>query len=583
VLLTWTYQGNDDSGFELEMEDQTIGENFHTILVPGAVDSTGHGTTTVDSLTWGDAHNFRIRADHTDGTVSAYVSGAGYTPPLLTAPQLSVTPFTDSDGISHLTVSWSGAPAGGTVELRLTGDAFPDVAKVLVIEGNDVYLIPAGADGQGSLLDPGVRNNAGSYSYQIEGFSTTGQPTSWSSPKSGALPEGASPSISGTGSTNTSITFSWTGSADAATITVYSFFMKATVPGQTDLSFPSTAQAYSVGEVDAPPDQSVIQDLTFTLSSLAPGTTYHCVLTTAQHAGVGLVNGGIPLGFVQFDITTTGIAPTTPPAAPAFAHAMYDPSVPFGQVKLYWANTPNNETGYTIDRMIPIDTGGYRLVFVANTGADVTSYTDRLLHDNGPYQFRIYSRNAAGESADFAGAACVAIGGPDITADLASIWSHLRKIAAIPQGRATLEAGYFVPLGDQAGNWDIDRLGGQSVHVPTNYGYLPDGTATVTVSGHVYKQADVNYWLYGAWIGALGLDVVEQQIAYAKVVAHARGTTEGASGKAAWFMAGLHADAGIPIPTAIPNVAPARKPIDVNGVPLEWHVGNPPNEISGAD
>jgi hypothetical protein len=77
AVLTWGYQGNDASAFEIEEEDTSIaGTNFYNIRT-----TSGTGTMTV-SLTAGDTYLFRIRADHNDGSVSDYVQGAPVTVPL---------------------------------------------------------------------------------------------------------------------------------------------------------------------------------------------------------------------------------------------------------------------------------------------------------------------------------------------------------------------------------------------------------------------------------------------------------------------------------------------------------------------
>jgi hypothetical protein len=93
AVLTITYSGTDDSGFEAEMEDENTGENFHLFAQPGAVNpATGSETVPVTGLTPGDMYEFRVRADHADGTVSDYSSIIPYT------AQTPQPPDDDDDG-----------------------------------------------------------------------------------------------------------------------------------------------------------------------------------------------------------------------------------------------------------------------------------------------------------------------------------------------------------------------------------------------------------------------------------------------------------------------------------------------------
>ena len=120
---------------------------------------------------------------------------------------------------------------------------------------------------------------------------------------------------------------------------------------------------------------------------------------------------------------------------------------------------------------------------------------------------------------------------------------------------------------------------------------MPDGRNTVTVDGHVYDGAEVNYFLYGVWSALTG---TEYEQGYAEVAAHAIGTTEGAAGKLAWYKAGYYENFSFALPAAIPNVLPAVRPrFAPYGPKLEWFIGTPldqndpyahnPDQIWGKD
>jgi hypothetical protein len=70
------------------MKDEVARDNRYLIGTPGPVDSSGQGSVTLTGLTLDDTYLFRIRADHSDGTVSDY-SGGQVTPTGLPAPTFS--------------------------------------------------------------------------------------------------------------------------------------------------------------------------------------------------------------------------------------------------------------------------------------------------------------------------------------------------------------------------------------------------------------------------------------------------------------------------------------------------------------
>ena len=108
IVLTWGYSGSDDTGFEIEQFDSAVDANYHTILTPGAVDSTGTATQTISGLTGGHTYLFRIRADRADGSVSDYISAGSITIPIADAPTLSVEDVTVSGGCraDHRNTRW---------------------------------------------------------------------------------------------------------------------------------------------------------------------------------------------------------------------------------------------------------------------------------------------------------------------------------------------------------------------------------------------------------------------------------------------------------------------------------------------
>ena len=53
--ITWNYEGQDDGGFELEVKDQTLGENYHLLATPAAI-TDGSEETYRDYILAGDTY-----------------------------------------------------------------------------------------------------------------------------------------------------------------------------------------------------------------------------------------------------------------------------------------------------------------------------------------------------------------------------------------------------------------------------------------------------------------------------------------------------------------------------------------------
>jgi hypothetical protein len=149
------------------------GTNFYTIQPNASVDSAGVGTAAT-YITPGDTYLFRIRADQTDGSVSAYAQSDPVTITLADAPALSVQAITVDDGdgpFQEIEVGWSGiadiADATG-ISVDVMSSAIPGSGRSGVAPGdieNGPFTFPVYADGPdpesgsnniGFTLNPGV-------------------------------------------------------------------------------------------------------------------------------------------------------------------------------------------------------------------------------------------------------------------------------------------------------------------------------------------------------------------------------------------------------------------------------------------
>ena len=223
-------------------------------------------------------------------------------------------------------------------------------------------------------------------------------------------------------------------------------------------------------------------------------------------------------------------------------------------------------------------TAPYGWTSIAVTAADKTTLDVRDLGYNGTYAFRIYSvGSSASKSSQSASAACTCIGGPDVTVRLIRIAIDLdSQIAASKSSFVTLRSQFIYPAW---GNWDITELYENSERSNMNSGILPDGTATVTVSGEVFKDYEANYWLYGAWARALHEDLTDVLVAVTVWRSRYAGTTTDGADLAAckaFATDGYYGNFNSTRGLGLPNVAPSPPPPSAQeGSPMSWHVGHP--------
>jgi hypothetical protein len=333
----------------------------------------------------------------------------------------------------------------------------------------------------------------------------------------------------------------------------------------------------------------------FALSNLSTGVHYDVMLKTTW-----FINDVGHTMDVHLDLTLPGqyTAPLQAPNAPRAVSAAYITGVGNapGHVQVSWVNSPDNESGFRIYRA---GSDGVFVLVKTEKQPDVTSWDDTTINDLGPWTYEVRAYNNAGQSVPTQSSQVTPIGGPDITAHLTAIaaefdrqWNNLSFLSKL-----ALSENFIGALNPNmaANNFDITPLANHNLHTAPNDGVLPDGggdqSITVTVAGKVYRQVEVDYYLYGlifSKIYSFSVDFIvgPMNIFLYRTLEFLRsGNDLNLIGREAWFFAGFDRDFDEASPAAINDVDPAPAP---NGStvpdtgPLPWHAGNS-NQLGGSN
>jgi Fibronectin type III domain/Dockerin type I domain len=531
LILTWTYQGHDASNFELEYKHEGFAENYTLVGVYGSTNS-GSGVTgshTMDMLDPDDSYDFRIRADRTDGTVSDYDTKTG----------VKLIGKMDAPTITISSQNWVTVDVGNYDhdEWELSSMIGEFKADAL---GSDWHPIEFGPTyGSGDIftfISPtGGLSNAT--------FRVAGVYDAWDDPSAIASSHFATTSL--------------TSSSDVAS--PQNLTLQAPTSSDPNWEVTYTAQSGM---------QTTLTEISNQTPWGWPMVGLQTQTSTNGHASFGASDDYV----VAYNVDSQNHGPSnatviagrgTVPDQPEFIHAVYDPSVAGGKIQLSWANSSNNETGFKIYES---DNGGPETL-VGQKGADDTTFTEKA-NKVWPYTFRVVAFNDAGTSGGTT-ASCRPIGGPEITAHLINIRKRARNwyFGLSPSDKATFAAEWAKTWTqteldmlkgidrNPSSNWDIYQLAAQGLQTPHNTGVLPDqvghistnnqSARTVSVTGGVFSQEEVNYWLYGVIWNMLGFNqhdainiIIKYRIKY-------KGGT-GIPGRIAWFSAGYNNDFTIP-------------------------------------
>jgi hypothetical protein len=397
--ISWSYVGNNDQGFELEVEDSTTGENFHIIGPPrGPVFATTPGGSGSAGILYpiipGDVYNFRLRVDRTDGTVSDYVSASGSIA-LNDGINLSakVVVQTDPDTGSpydEVQVGWQATTGNTSVQLEVMSSFYPgsgwnSVWNGEVPEGSGMWpgdLSYQGSNSNPYIVNPGVRG-PGTYTYRARTLDQNANWTKWSTTQQlivGNIDDLLHPASGYYGVPHASV--------NGTTITV----TWLAGDGGAKLLLAPEVSGIIVGDGELLPVISGTYDsatnlYTAVLTNEQPATTYDI----SDWEPYTVDGDGAPDTFKAFNtvVTTGGTPPGVTPTAPASLTATLGTS-PL-QVYLHWQNSSNNEAEFVLQECNNANfiTG---VTSIATFQTDITAYIDKSLTLGNMY-FRVEAFN----------------------------------------------------------------------------------------------------------------------------------------------------------------------------------------------
>ena len=406
AVLAWHYAGADETGFEVEQEDATAGEDFHAVQLPGPVGGPGDtGTTIAYPLTAGDDYRFRVRADLADGLASGWASGA-LPASMWDAPTLRAAAGPDGSGAVDL--SWAGpaagAPYGYLLQCRpqgglLWGGAYAGEYTASYIHtavGDTSYAFQSPTPGVAYQFRLAVASGGGTPASAWSGVAGATVPTI-SDPLDGDTPpyQVADPSVTvGLSADGRTVHVSWTPTGhstdytqDPAVESPDTYTVRLEEAGSDPAG--TTYDYYRGGE--SPVGTATAAD--FPVDPVAPGTRFYADVYMSNGSDIE-ADGSTPYGG-RFGVGSASVVIGPPdPARPASPTGLVATLTGADAVSLHWADNSADEDGFDVYRSADPTFATY--TDLGTTAADANQYTDTLPDAATTYYYEVYAEKGAG-------------------------------------------------------------------------------------------------------------------------------------------------------------------------------------------
>ncbi|MCP4310828.1 MAG: T9SS type A sorting domain-containing protein [Bacteroidetes bacterium] len=522
ILLTWSDDADNESGYEIERSANGSGGTFALVHTTG----TGASSWTDTNLDDETLYYYRIRAINATGP-SLYTSILS-TSTLLAVPNPPTVLTVENFSSASIELSWtdnSDNESGFEIERSLTASP-----------GGFSPLITTGAETTGHTDNNGLAELT-TYYYRIRATNAAGSST-YSNVVSATTTQTAPAAPTGlaTGTITTSsiqltwndiainessyvvqrsLSFGsgyntdWTIAANSTSFTdsplpentLYYYRVYASngagnstysnvVSARTLLSIPDAPTGLSIGVVTSSSiaiswDDNSDNESGFEIEqSLPPGDDFSLIHTTSpgvQGYNNTSLDDNVTYYYRVRAINTAGNSAYTPVAsattdlaAPDAPSALTVGTVTSTTIQISWSDESDSETGFEVERSLSL-TGGYGWVFTTNP--DIETFTDTNLDDNLRYYYRVRAVNGAGESSYTSSvSARTPLAPPDDPTTLILSGVTTSSISLIWTDNSDSELGFQIERStDTNDNYSVIHIAGPDVQAYTNIG-LEDNT-----------------------------------------------------------------------------------------------------------
>ena len=361
VLLSWTNNANNQSGFNIQRSDN--GGAFVALPVSPLLDTSAPGTITFTdtTVTLGNSYAYRVNAMNVAGA-SVWATSASVVVPTIPAAPTGLTLALVNGGIQ---LTWTDNATNETsFDILRTSNGWVSYQALISIPANP---------GTGSVTYTDLTITAlSNYSYAVAATNTSGQSAFTYSPglATPAGPNGAPTGLTAVLQAGPKVHLAWVDHATNET----GFSIERSINGGAFAILTTVGPHASTGNV-------AINDTT-----VLGGNSYAYRVRAFK------------LGSNSAYSNTASVVLVAVPAAPTGLTVAVHPNQP--RMILNWTDNATTETSFVLERSNNGGAFNALVTFAAHTGTGAMTYTDTTATAAGhTYTYRIQAVNAGGNSA----------------------------------------------------------------------------------------------------------------------------------------------------------------------------------------